>query len=175
MAKTRTTRKFTIDLDEVNEGIGQLFITDPSVLIRPAVPGQYPASVRHNSGHANGILAMGDDMGVYTTHIITSLSPEEAHKMLDRVFYAFIDACCFSLWCDARVSYIVDENIIRVEEYGFEDGEYTQRFNVHCDVPAEHTEGVLANLLDEKLECIDFVVIYSDDSEYGYEAQGFTG
>src|SRR5687767_4688535 len=104
MATATKIDEFPVELEE--EGVGTLFITDAHVLIRPAVPGQYPASVKHDSAHANGILCLGNDRGVYTTHIICAGDLRTAHQMLDRVFYAYVDAESFSLWCDARVNYI---------------------------------------------------------------------
>lgn len=170
-----TTTEFPIDLETNDEGLGTLFITDAALLVRPRrVPGQYPASAKHDSAHAYGILNLGNDMGQYQWHIICHADPRAAHQMLDRVFYAYVDACCLELWCDARVCYIVNGKTIKVEEYGFEDGNYTMIFNVYCNVAEDGTEDFLTSLTSNVAETERFVMVRPDSSEYGYAARGFT-
>ena len=61
------TTEFPIDLDNNQEGLGELFITDATLLVQPRkVLGQYPASVPHDTVHSYDILRLGNDMGEYT-------------------------------------------------------------------------------------------------------------
>lgn len=167
-----TSTEFPVDLGEDAEGIGDVFITDASLLVRPRrVPGQYPASVQHDTDHAYRLLALGYDDNKFCWHIISSFDPNRAHKLLDRVFYAFVDACCLQLWCNARVLYIVDGETARVEEYGFEDGEYTLIFKVYCGISADQTEEFLISLLEGQRD--HYVVICPDSSETGVNTRGF--
>ncbi len=155
------------------EGIGTLIVSDAALLVRPRkVPGQYPASVPHDTVHAYNILCLGNDMGEYTTHIVSRFDPKETHKLLDRVFYAFLDACCLQLWCDAFVCYIVDGKTIHVEKYGFEDGQYTMTFNVYCGIAEDQTEEFLATLTTDQTD--HFIVVRPDSSDPGYSFHGFT-
>lgn len=91
--------------------------------------------------------------------------------MLDRVFYAYVDACCLSLWCDARVCYIVDGKTVNVEEYGFEDGQYTMIFNVYCGIAEDQTEEFLSTLTADETDC--FFVVRPDSSDHGYSLNWF--
>jgi hypothetical protein len=167
-----TITEFPIDLDAVDEGLATLFISDAALLVRPRqVPGQYPASVSHDTVHAYRVLNLGNDMDTYQWHIITGIDPRAAHKLLDRVFYAYVDGCCLELWCDARVCYIVDGETVHVEEYGFEDGQYTMIFNVYCGIAADQTEGFLATLTGNETE--RFLVVRPDSSELGFNVHGF--
>lgn len=164
-----TMTEFPVDPDTDVEGLGNLFIADARLLIRPARPGQYPASVRHDSVYAYRILNLGNDMGLYDWHIISQSDPEITSRLLGQVFYAYVDACCFELWCEARVDYIVDGETVRVERYGFEDGEYMMFFNVHCNVVEDD---FMVTLMD-KYVGRPVVAIRPDSSERGYEARGF--
>jgi hypothetical protein len=167
-----TITEFPIDLGTDNEGLGDLFIIDAALLVRPRrVPGQYPASVKHDTFHANQVLSLGNDMGAYQWHIIYQGDPRSAHRLLDRVFYAYVDAECFSLWCDARVCYIVEGNTVHVQEYGFEDGQYTMIFNVYCGISEDHTEEFLATLTASQTD--RFIVVRPDSSEHVYSLHGF--
>lgn len=141
-----TMIEFPINLDIDAEGLGNLIITDAQLLIRPARPSQYH-QVPHDSAHAYGILNLGNDMGVYNWHIISHIDVRSTQRLLDRVFYAYVDGCCLQLWCDAIVDYSVDFDEVATKEYGFEDGEYTMRFIVHCNVPQEETEAFVAKLI----------------------------
>lgn len=173
-----TITEFTIDLnardaDYTNEhGIGTLIITDAALLVRPRRdPNQYPSSVKHDADHAYQVLSLCDGPGAYDCHILYKGGVQSAHGLLDRVFYAYLDACCFSLWCDARVYYFAGNNFARVEEYGFEDGHYSMVFNVYCDVGDDQAEELLGILAaDEKDR---FVVVRPEQSERGFTAHGF--
>lgn len=167
------TTEFPINLDADGEGLGTLFITDARLLIRPGRPDQYPYSVKHDSAHAHRILCLGNDMGEYTSHIICHADPTEAHQMLDRVFYAFLDGCCLQLWCDAVVSYIVNGETVKTEKYGFYDGDYTQFINVYCNVGEDKTEYLLNTLTGELEDADRFIVVRPDASELGYTMRGF--
>jgi len=168
-----TTTEFPVDLNNDDEGLGTLFISDASLLVRPRkVPGQYPASVPHDTVHSYQILCLGNDMDEYQWHIIYKGDPRAAHQLLDRVFYAYVDACCLQLWCDARVCYIVDGETIKVEEYGFEDGQYTMIFNVYCGIAEDQTEDFLATLTANETDGL--VVVRADSSELGYNVRGFS-
>ncbi len=163
--------EYPLETETAEEGIGPLIVTDAQLLVRPRkVPGQYPESVSHDTIHAYEILCLGNDMGQYEIHIVSQLYTDEAHKLLDRVFYAFIDACCLELWCDARVNYIVDGETIRFHEYGFEDGQYTLYINVYCGVSEDKTEDFLELLMASQTE--RFVVVRSDESGSGYRLSG---
>lgn len=166
------TTEFTVDLDE--EGQGDVIITDARLLVQPRrVPGQYPASVGHDTGHAASILALGNDGDTPYWHIISPLSVQETDHLLDRVFYAYVDGCCLELWCDAIVSYIVncDENFLD-KRYGFEDGSYTMHFNVYCGISPDKIE----EFLPEIVGCLNrnrYIVVRPDSTEQGFVAQGF--
>lgn len=168
-----TIFEFPIDSDTQEDGIGSLFITDSALLVRPRkVPDQYPATVNHDTEHAYRLLHLGNDMNRYMWHIIHSGDLRSAQLLLDRVFYAYVDACCLDLWCDARVCYIVDGQTVYTKDYGFYDGQYTMIFNVYCNVDPEKTEEFLRALIDGQDD--RFVVARSDDSsESGYKLQGF--
>jgi hypothetical protein len=164
--------EFAIDLDADNEGLGDLFVTDAALLVRPRrIPGLYPASVAHDTTHAYEVLSLAYDMNEYQWHIISHVGPRASHQLLDRVFYAFVDACCLQQWCDARVCYIVDGKAVHVQEYGFEDGQYTLIFNVYCGITEDQTEEFLATLTADQTD--RFVVVRPDSSERGYSLRGF--
>lgn len=162
-----STTEFPSYMDTNDEGLGTLFITDAALLVRPRrVPSQYPASVKHDTVHSYQVLNLGNDMDAYQWHIIYNGDPRAAHQLLDRVFYAYVDACCLSLWCDARVCYIVNGNTVHVEEYGFEDGQYTMIFNVYCGIAEDQTEEFLATLTADETD--RFIVVRPDSSERGF-------
>ncbi len=170
--RSKMNTEFFIDPNTYEEGIGTLIVSDATMLVRPRdVTGQYPASVKHDTGHAYGILCLGNDMGLHTTHIVSRLSPEATDKLLDRVFYAFVDACCHELWCDAYVHYIVDGETVHTEEYGFVDGEYTMIFKVYCNIDDGQAENLIATLTANETHC--FVVASPARSELGYKIRGF--
>lgn len=166
--------EYPIDLDTATDSraTGSVIISDARLLIRPAVPGQYPASVKHDSAHAYRILDLGNDMSIYYQwHIICQEDPAAAHELLDRVFYAYVDASCQELWCDARVCYIVDGKTVQVKEYGFDDGRYTMIFNVYCGIATDRAEELIAALSAKQTD--NYVVIRPDSSELGFGVQGF--
>ncbi len=167
---TTIITEFPINLDDECEGLGALIITDAQLLVRPRKVQGYPMSVKHDTSHAYGILRLGNDMGVYTTHIICKDGPSAAHQLLDRLFYAYVDGCCLELWCDARVCYIDNGEVAKVEEYGFDDGSYTMFFRVYCNVT--DTEAFLATLIANETDRT--VVVRPDPSdELGYNVRGF--
>jgi hypothetical protein len=168
------TTEFPINLDDDNEGLGETIITDAQVLIRPAVTGQYPGSVKHDSVHAYRVLYFGNDMDRYEWHIFSRLDPESTHRLLDRVFYAYVDACCLQLWCDARVNYVVGDEVVKTESYGFDDGQYTQHFRVHCNTEEDQVDAwITAHMATLGNDTV--VVVRPDSSEFGYSAHGFIG
>ena len=168
-----TTTEFPINLDTDEEGIGTLIVSDAALLVQPRkVPGQYPASAPHDTVHAYNILCLGNDMGEYTTHIVSRIDPKGTHKLFDQVFYAYVDACCLQLWCEARVCYIVDGNTVHVEEYGFDDGQYRMIFKVYCGIAEDQTEEFLATLTANETD--RFIVVRPNSSEPGYSLHGFT-
>ncbi len=170
---TQTTTEFPIDLDNEAEGLGMLIVTDAQLLIRPAVPGQHYRYEQHDADHAYGVLCLGNDgQGHETTHIVFSGSPAEAHKLLDRVFHCYVDACCLELGCDARVLYLVDGETVDYHTYGWDDGHYTMTFFVHCNVPEGQVETSVGRTIAEADEDQRFVVVRPDSSELGYAAQG---
>lgn len=169
-----TTAEFLIDLDEDNEGVGTVIITDAQLLllVRPAVSRQYPPSVKHDSTYAYRILNLGNDMGMYYQwHIICQGDPRTAYQLLDRVFYAYVEACCLALWCDANACYIVDGKTVLVKGYGFKDGQYTMVFNVYCGIAKGQTEEFVAALTADQAD--NFVVIQPDSSAQGFSVHGF--
>jgi hypothetical protein len=168
----KTTSDFPIDLADESEGLGTLIVTDARLLIQPAVPGQYPASANHDSGHAYGVLRLGNDAGRQPMHIVFSGSPARAHALLDQVFHTFVDACCFEQWCDARVFYMVEDVKADCHEYGFEDGSYTMIIYVWCNVPGDQVDPLVDGIIADALPEDRFVVIRPDSSELGYSTQG---
>jgi hypothetical protein len=173
-----TTNEYEVELDtQASSDRARLFITDPSVLIRPAVPGQYH-SVKHDTARAYSILELGNSEDEYAWNIIYRDDPSAAHRLLDRVFYAFVDTACFELWCDASVNYIVNGKTVMCKEYGFEDGQYTMIFNVHCSVPPKETEAKLLELLRKlpRDQYINYIVVRPDAFIDGdFNARGFAG
>lgn len=166
-----TITEFPVNLD-VEGKPGSLFISDASLLVRPrTVPGQYPASVKHDTIHASQVMNLGNDRGKYQWHIIYKGDPRAAHELLDRVFYAYVDGCCLELWCDARACYIVDGATVYVRKYGFDDGQYTMVFNVYCDIAKDQTEKFLATLAANETD--RFIVVRPDLSERGFSVHGF--
>lgn len=164
------TTEFFVDTNRYHEGVGNLIITDASLLVRPRkISGLYPASVSHDTVHAHELLNIAYD--AYTWDIISQADPGTTHQLLDRVFYAFVDACCFQQWCDARVNYIVDGKTVDKKEYGFEDGQYTLNFNVYCGIAKDRTEEFVATLTAQ--QTYRFVVARPDQSKIGYSIRGF--
>jgi hypothetical protein len=165
--------EFTVDKNTDNVDPCTLFISDAALLVRPrVVHGQYPANVNHDTVHAYEVLDLGNDMATYQWHIVYKGDPHAAHRLLDRVFYAYIDGCCLQQWCDARVCYIVNGKTVRVVEYGFEDGSYTLVFNVYCGIAGDNTEEFLASLT--AAETGRFIVVRPGSSENDYSLHGFT-
>lgn len=162
--------EFDVDLTQYD--FGALIVTDPALLIRQRVAQstEYPPHAKHDVRHANAVLRLGTS-GYDTVphHLIFKGGADEAHALLDKVFHYYVDRCCFELWCDARVSYIVNGEVARTEEYGFADGAYTLLFSVHCNVA--DPDAFAAELVDRStVEC---VVVSPDDSELGYAARGY--
>ena len=165
-----------IDLEEVmdSRATGSVIISDVTrTLIRPAVPGQYPASVKHDSRHAYRLLDMANDRGGdFQGHIICQEDPATVHRLLDGIFYAYVDMSCFEQWCDARVVYIVDGKTVEVKEYGStEHSHYTMVFSVYCGIPADQTEEFIARLSAEQTD--HYVVIRPDSSGSGLDVRSF--
>lgn len=131
------SNEFVVDPDL--EGQGTLIITDAALLIRPAVPGQYHGDVAHDSGRVNTVMDLGDIGDGNCWHIVTSLNVTEAHQLLDRAFYTYVDYYCMAkIWVDALVSYIdADGSTKRTKKYGFTDGSDTLYFNVYCGYAPE--------------------------------------
>ncbi len=105
---------FDVDLDTIECGIGTLFIADESLVL------QDPR-----------ILRLGNDMGRFTTHIMSASTPSMSSMLLDRVLHDFVNAACYDLWCDAYVDFMIDDMVVLTKEYGFADGSYTMRIKVH--------------------------------------------
>ena len=164
------SQTFKVDPDE--QGQGTLIITDASVLLRPASVAQYH-NVAHDTSHAFYVLMLGDDMGLYETHIVCHTSPEEAHKMLDRMFHAYVDGMCMSAtWFDAIVNYLDrDGNIVKREWYGMKDGNHTSVFNVYCVGEWEQNMAMVMERVDTTRPWI--MVNKDDESEDGYTVTGF--
>lgn len=190
-----------LDLTQYNVGPSALIVTDAKLLTRPAVPGQYPASVPYDSGRIRELLDYGDLDGDGTWYIVTELDVDAAHKLLDRVFYTYIDYYCMAkTWLDACVSYIgADGTLQRMEAYGFEEGP-TLRIVVYCagSLPdpsnwnflLEMVTGVIpgepvaANALEDYLgtqarllpgyDTTSVVVMRPEDDEDGFSARGFS-
>lgn len=168
-----TTTESALDFSTLTEGMCMLIVSDAALLVQPRkVPGQYPASVPHDTIHAYNILSLGNDMGTYSTHIVSRTGPNETHKLLDRVFYAFVDACCLQLWCDAHVSYIVDGETVRTEQYGFDDGSYTMFYKVYCNVT--NADAFLAHLTANVDTDEGVIVARADSSPDGFSIYGLT-
>lgn len=171
-----TITEFAIDLDANDDydepaGIGTLYVTDATLLVRPRRdPVQYH-DIEHDANHAYQVLELGNCMDTCEWNIIYAGGVEAAHQLLDRVFHAYVDGCCRHLWCDACVYYFVGDKAVRLEEYGFEDGHYTMVFNVYCGVAGEQTEDLLDWLTTDETD--RFVVVRPDGSELGYNARGF--
>lgn len=164
-------REFSIDLDDNPVGIGSLIISDARLLVRPAVPGQYPASVRHDSGHAYRVLNLAHDYDSHVCHIVFDGTPEEARKLLDRVFYAYLDVCCMELWCDAEVMYFEQGDLAFTTHHGFTDGSYTLSYYVHCNVPEAQAEELIRALVTYGDSPQYFVARPNNTSARGYTVQ----
>ena len=142
------------------------------------MPGQHHRYDNHDAGRVNQILDMGDfGDGRIAWHLVTELDPAAAHRLLDRVFHTYVDSYCMGKWwVDARVRYIVDGSTQFVREYGFEDGQDTLRFNVHCAVrPQDQQECVEAIIAKERANDIygdkhPLLVLRVDSSELGFAA-----
>jgi hypothetical protein len=166
--------KYPIDLNTVTDSraTGSVIISDARLLLRPAVPGQSPSDMEYDSAHAYLLLDLGNDMSPhYQWHIICQGDPTAAHELLDRVFYAYVDASCLERRCDARVRYIVDGKAVQVKGYGFEASCYTMVFNVYCGIAADQAEELIATLSAKQTD--SYVVIRPDSSELGCSVQGF--
>lgn len=167
-----TVAEFSVDLNDLyNEPVGTMIITDAKLLTRPAVPGQYPKGYSHNTAHAYQLLSLGNDNGMYQWHIICQGNTSTAHQLLDRVFSAYVQACCLQLWCDARANYIVDGKTVQTNEYGFADGQYTMTFNVYCGTAYDQVDGFIATLTAGMTG--KFVVVQPDVCEPGFNIRGF--
>ena len=165
-------QEFPAHIPDDAEGVGELVVADASTLIRPKPSDQtYPSSVSHDVSHASGILRLGNDgyQARESIHIFFEGGHTAAHRTLDRVFYAYIDACCLQLWCDARVNYWNGDVIENVEHYGFEDGEYTLIFNVYCVLDDER-EQMVDSLIEDRLSSPEsnLLIVRKDSSEAGY-------
>jgi hypothetical protein len=163
--------EFDVDLEAT--GLGNLFVTDAQLLIRPPVPGQH-FIVQHDHAYAYQLLNLGNDMGEYIMHIFCQAEPREAQDMLSPVFYAYVKACCYELWCDANVNYMVNGKVVNYEEHGFDDGSYTMNIKVHCNVADDDVETLLTKLTGDFDDGEHFVVVRPDSSELGFTASGFT-
>lgn len=149
----------------------KLVVADASLLIRPAVPEQYPPSARHDSEHAYGVLSIPEDEGRFIHEIICIKSPDEASKMLDPVFRAFLDMYSMvEIWCDARVRFCVGDAIAQIAEYGMDDGSFTWMFNVHCVRNEDEAKKLLEKLKSEVDDDVDYVVVKPSSGALGYEA-----
>jgi hypothetical protein len=129
------TEEFQID--ELGEGLGQLLLADAGLLVRPPQQGQYHARVPLDTGHFAQVMDLGDvedGFGDITWHIVSSLTVDEAHKLLDRGWYAYFDGYCMGkVWIDARVCYVgADGKVVKTQGYGFSDGEARGTVYVYC-------------------------------------------
>lgn len=169
-----TTTESPIDSRTTEIDATTTFITDASLLIRPAVPGQYPASAAHDTAHVYRIFELGNTTSNYPAwHIFCPEGPDAAHELLDGVFNAYVDIACGSLWCDARVLYIVDGEVGKLNEYGFDDGQYTMVFNVYCNMAGSQAEELLARLTSQQES--NYIVVRPDTSnDDGVSASLFT-
>lgn len=141
------------------------------MLIRPAVQGQYPARVAHDSAHAYRVLDFGNDGGNFQWHIVCQEDPAAAHALLDQIFSTYVDMCCFELWCNARVSFIAADGKTIQKQYGFDDGRYTMVFSVYCGIVPSQTEEFISGLSAGQTD--SFVVVRPDSSEQGFSVCGF--
>ena len=169
------TKEFTVDTTANNGDLGSLIITDAQLLLRPAPAGQYH-KIPYDVAHAMSILNLNEDEGAWVRHIVCHESPQEAVRLLDSVFSAYLDACCMELWCDALVNFIQDDTTVEVKHYGFDDGSYTMIFNVYCGISPSETDELVNDLitdLPDDGEYRSYVVIESDASGQGFVANGF--
>jgi len=108
-----------------------------------------------------------DAMGTYTTHIIFAGDPETAHHLLDSKLSNYVNGCCLSLGCDARVEYIANGRLVKTVEYGWTESNYTMIFKVYCNGNAKAClELMKANMVPYGVSVI--VVQPCIVNEYGY-------
>ena len=144
-----------LNLADLDEFVGTLFVTDAQLI-----------------ANDSGILRLGDDMGLYWTHIACQMGPHEAHRLLDKAFSEFLNACCRDLWCDAVVHYFVDEDVLLQKEYGFSDGAYTMHINVYCGEDVD-VQKHLTELQDAISPQEPLIVVQPDSSHFGFSATRF--
>lgn len=170
-----TITEYPIHPDKNVKGIGRAIIADARMLVRPAVPGQHPAGVTHDTAYAYQILNLGNDMySEEPTHIVCQEDPEAAHELLDPVFRAYVETSCREYWCNARVDYILGDKVVLTKEYDFEDRryiKYTMTIAVHCGVAADQAEEFIAPETGEWADGL--IVIRPDSSEQGFSVHGF--
>ncbi|HSW81468.1 MAG TPA: hypothetical protein VLG40_03655 [Candidatus Saccharimonas sp.] len=169
--------EFPIDLDDPRGIEGPVVITDSTLIIRPAVPGQYPHHAQHDTLRVTRLFDMANAMQGYPEwYIFCPLDPQAAHELLDNVFRIYVDMSCYTQWCDARVLYIVDGETVKREEYGFDDGQYTMVFHVYCgainDKQVEELLGKLATR--QQTDYMDYIVMRPDESaKDGVNVRGY--
>ncbi len=167
-----TLTETVLDPDTLEDGMGTLLITDMHLIVDVEHPGSLQ-TFQHWKNRAANILGLGNDMGLYTTHIISPGSASVTSRWLDNVFSDFVNACCYSLGCDAEADYIVGDGIIRRlhKEYGWDDGSYTMHLRVYCDSAGL---GLLDKLKSEVALNVPLIVVSPDPSRLGYEVHKFS-
>jgi hypothetical protein len=169
-----THTEFPIDLDEECEGLGTLIVTDAQLLLRPPVEGQYPSRMPFDTARVHEILDIGDLEHDTDTVIFCRSNPAEAARLLDRVFYVYLDGYCMGkVWADARVRFYLNDEVVGIQEHGFEDGNFTMNFSVICSVQEDEVDRLIAERTGSFSSDERYVVVRPDSSESGYALNGF--
>lgn len=133
MTAAQQVREFTIGSSE-DQGTGILFTLDMTLMIRPARPGQLHKSCPHDTGRIHQVMDLiGEDRNPIW-FFNTLLSYRDAHRLMDRGWYAYFDGYSMERsWIDATVVYVgANGKTIGSHGYGFSDGQITGSVQVYC-------------------------------------------